>query len=118
VVGTSFAFFHPTLQASIGMTVPRGELAGAVSLNIVTFNVARTVGPALGGALVAVGGAFSAFVFNIFAGFVSVVLLLAWRPSAEAGPPPAGAGIVAAIGEGLRWVRDSPQLRAVILRIF
>ena len=51
------ACFNPALAASIGGIVPRVELAAAVALNILAFNVARSLGPAVGGAIVAVGGA-------------------------------------------------------------
>jgi MFS family permease len=63
-LGIGTAFYNPAAQASLGATVPRPELAGAASLHILGFNVARTLGPALGGALVAFGGAVAAFVCN------------------------------------------------------
>jgi len=44
--GIGTAFYNPAAQASIGATVPRSELAGAASLNILGLNVARTLGPA------------------------------------------------------------------------
>lgn len=111
-LGVGTAFYNPAAQASIGATVPRGELAGAVSLNILGFNVARTLGPALGGGLVAVGGVFAAFAANALACLVAASTLLFWRtPEPEARP--ARSRIHKAMAEGLRCVRDIPALRTI-----
>jgi MFS family permease len=114
-LGMGTAFYNPAAQASIGATVPRPELAGAASLNILGFNVARTVGPALGGALVAFGGAVAAFTANAIACLAAAATLAFWRlPAREA--PAQRQRVHNAIAEGLRCVRDLPALRAVIAR--
>lgn len=115
-IGLNMAFYNPAAQASISRIVPREEIAGAVSLNILAFNVARTLGPAIGGALVAIGGALTAFVFNALSCIAAVILLLFWRPQSD--PPREGprARIPQAIGEGLRCVWNSPPLRAAQAR--
>src|SRR5207248_8005705 len=53
VVGTGFTFYLPAQQASINELVSRQELARAVALGAVAFNVARAIGPALAGAIAA-----------------------------------------------------------------
>jgi MFS family permease len=111
-LGVGTAFYNPAAQASIGATVPRGELAGAVSLNILGFNVARTLGPALGGLLVAFGGAFAAFAANALACLAAAATLAFWRLPARA-VQPSRSGIHKAMAEGLRCVRDLPALRAI-----
>jgi predicted MFS family arabinose efflux permease len=114
-LGIGTAFYNPAAQASIGATVPRPELAGAASLQILGFNVARTLGPALGGALVAFGGAVAAFMCNALACFAAVAILATWRlPARETAP--ARQRVHSAIAEGLRCVRDLPPLRAVMMR--
>ncbi|MEH3106487.1 MAG: MFS transporter [Sphingomonas fennica] len=114
-LGASVAFYNPCVQATIGEVVPREELGGAVSLNILGFNVARAAGPALGGAIVAAGGALSAFLFNTGAYAVAIaILLLAPRlPAAPRGPRrPIGA----VIGEGLAHAVRDAAIRAILLR--
>jgi MFS family permease len=114
-LGVGTAFYNPAAQASLGATVPRPELAGAASLQILGFNVARTLGPALGGALVAFGGAVAAFVVNAFACLAAALILAVWRLPAPA-VPSSRQRVHHAIAEGLRCVLDRPPLRAVMVR--
>src|SRR5690606_31413878 len=53
LIGCGAAFNMPAWQASVGDMVPRAELPGAVAFNSMGFNIARSVGPAIGGAIVA-----------------------------------------------------------------
>ncbi|WP_105564041.1 MFS transporter [Brevundimonas sp. MYb31] len=53
LIGCGTAFNGPAWQASVGDMVPREDLAGAVTLNSMGFNLARSVGPAIGGLIVA-----------------------------------------------------------------
>ncbi|HET9032822.1 MAG TPA: MFS transporter, partial [Dokdonella sp.] len=52
LIGCGMAFNAPAWQASVGDMVPRAELPGAVALNSMGFNLARSAGPAIGGAIV------------------------------------------------------------------
>jgi MFS family permease len=113
-LGVATAFSTPATQASLGLTVPREELAGAAGLNILGFNVARTLGPAAGGAIVAGGGPFAAFLCNLVACVAAVAILLSWNPPRRDGRP--GASLLGSMTEGLRVVRDRPELRAIALR--
>ena len=113
-LGGGVAFFNPALQASIGGIVPRAELAGAVALYILAFNVARSLGPAIGGVIVAAGGSSAAFVVNA-ASYVAVILvLLLWRPAP--GPARAREPIRHVIASGLRFVAGSRPVRTILLR--
>lgn len=108
------ACFNPALAASIGSIVPRVELAAAVALNILAFNVARSLGPAVGGAIVAVGGARTAFVANALSYLAVIVILWRWRPQVP--PPTTRPALLAAIGEGFRHARHSREVRTILLR--
>ncbi|HWW65799.1 MAG TPA: MFS transporter [Sphingomonadaceae bacterium] len=110
------AFFNPAIQASIGDIVPRAELAGAVALNILAFNVARSLGPALGGVIVAVGGSSMAFVINAASYVAVIVVLLLWRPKVSLSGVKSPMG--KAIGDGLRFVFHSSPVRTIIARAF
>lgn len=117
LIGCGTALNNPAWQSSVGDMVPRQDVPAAVTLNSVAFNIARSVGPAIGGAVVAASGAFAAFAINA----VSYVALLAvlWRwnpPKVERLLPRETLGI--AMTAGLRYVAMSPNIRSVILRAF
>ena len=116
-LGIGTAFYNPAAQASIGATVPRPELAGAASLNILGFNVARTLGPAIGGGIVAFGGPFAAFAANALACLAAAATLAFWRLPDD-GARPDRTRIHRSMAEGLRCVRDLPALRAIVCRAF
>lgn len=108
------ACFNPALAASIGGIVPRVELAAAVALNILAFNVARSLGPAAGGAIVAVGGAKAAFVVNAFSYLAVIVILWRWHPGSSASDQrPA---LVSAIAEGFCHACRTREVRIILLR--
>ncbi len=108
------ACFNPALAASIGGIVPRAELAAAVALNILAFNVARSLGPAIGGAIVAAGGARAAFVANALSYLAVIVILWRWRP--QPAPRPERRRLLTVIGEGFRFAKGSPPVRTIMLR--
>jgi MFS family permease len=108
------ACFNPALSASIGGIVPRAELAAAVALNILAFNVARSLGPGLGGAIVAAGGPKAAFVANALSYFAVIVILWRWRPEpTERGPR---RRLATVIGEGFAFVGQSSEVRTILVR--
>ena len=75
LIGCGSAFNGPAWQASVGDMVPRADLPGAVALNGMGFNLARSVGPAIGGAIVAVAGAAAAFTVNA-ASYIALITVL------------------------------------------
>jgi predicted MFS family arabinose efflux permease len=115
LIGCGSAFNSPAWQASVGDMVPRPELAGAVALNSMGFNIARSVGPAIGGAIVAAAGVATAFTVNA-ASYVALVAVLArWRPPrAPQLLPRESLGL--AMAAGVRYVAMSPAIGSVLLR--
>ena len=79
LIGCGTALNGPAWQASVGDMLPREDLPGAVALNSMGFNIARSVGPAIGGAIVAVAGAAAAFTVNAFSYVALIFVLLRWR---------------------------------------
>ncbi|MBO9574759.1 MAG: MFS transporter [Sphingobium sp.] len=116
LLAAGVACFNPALAASIGGIVPRVELAAAVALNILAFNAARSLGPAIGGAIVAAGGAKAAFVTNALSYLAVIVILFRWRP--EAAPRPERRPLLAVIGEGFRYAMRSREIRTIMARAF
>lgn len=115
LIGCGAAFNAPAWQASVGDMVPRGELSGAVTLNSMGFNIARSSGPAIGGVIVAAAGAAAAFAVNAVSYIALLVVLSRWRrPPTTRLLPPETLGV--AVRAGVRYVAMSPPIRVVLLR--
>ena len=107
----------PTWQAIMPDLVPNTELPAAIALNSVGFNLARAVGPALGGAVVAAVGAGSAFILNAISFVGVMVVLYLWRRMPDRQPQPLSTERVgAAMLAGMRYVRFAPPIHSVLLR--
>ncbi len=117
LIGCGTALHNPSWQASIGDIVPRADIPSAVTLNSMAFNLMRSIGPAIGGLIVASVGAAGAFALNA-ASYVPLVAALArWkRRRAPSALPREGFGV--AMSAGLRFVAMSPNLVRVIGRAF
>ena len=115
LIGAAFTFYLPTQQAMINDLVPHAELSPAVALGAVAFNVARAAGPAIAGALAAWLSSGSALLISalLFAGMI--VAVRNWRRRAPA-MPGIPETLLSGVQSGLRYVRHSPALRALILR--
>lgn len=108
-LGVASALDTPARQAFVSELVAADELPNAVSLNSATFNVARIVGPALAGLLIAAAGTGWVFLLNA-ASYVAVVAgLLAMRRSELRIRPPV-ARAAGQLREGLAYVRERPGL--------
>ncbi|WP_374291805.1 MFS transporter [Paenirhodobacter enshiensis] len=115
LIGCGTALFNPSWQASMGDIVPRAELPSAVSLNSMSFNMMRSLGPAVGGMIVAIAGAAAAFLCNALSYIPLIWALLRWKPAYPAAAlPPESLG--SALGAGLRYVLMSPALLRVMGR--
>ena len=105
----------PAWQAIMPELVPRSELPAAIALNSVGFNLARAVGPALGGLVVGVLSPGAAFLLNAISFVAVLVVLYLWpRPPKKTDRNPESVG--SAILAGLRYVRFEPALHAVLVR--
>src|SRR5437899_7422283 len=105
----------PTWRAVLPEMVKKEDLATASALNGIEFNLARAVGPALAGVIIAVAGVGAAFALNVVS-FVGVIVLVArWKrpPRHRTTPPETLAGATVA---ALRYVRFSPSLRVLVVR--
>jgi MFS family permease len=111
LIGCGAAFLAPAWQASMGDLVPRIQIATAIMANAVGFNLARSLGPAIGGAIVAAAGAVVAFIINAVSYLGIIATLLRWRPQrtrSELPPEPLGS----AIAGGLRYVAPASTVGA------
>lgn len=115
LIGCGTAFNGPAWQASVGDMVPRATLPGAVALNSMGFNIARSLGPAIGGVIVAAAGAAAAFAINAVTYVGLIAVLAGWRPERTPRALPRE-DIGTAMGAGVRYVAMSPNLRIVLAR--
>ncbi|MDI1451123.1 MFS transporter [Polyangium sp. 6x1] len=114
-LGLGAALSAPLWPAILPSLVDRSEHASAVTLAGVAVNVARAIGPALGGIGLALAGSGPVYSFNVLAFSVVVVQVLRWKPPVtKATLPPER--VVGAIVAGLRFARRAPALRAVLAR--
>lgn len=116
VIACCAACFGPAMGASIRTAIPGGELAAAVALNILIFNAARAIGPALGGGIVGAGGAQIAFAGA--AGFYAAALALYLRWQSGPAPQASGLKLKGMIAEGLRAAAQSREIRTILARAF
>jgi len=115
LLGCGVALYGPAWQSSVGEQVPRADLPAAVALNSVSFNIARTAGPAIGGVIVAKAGPPAAFLVNAVSYVGLIVVLCLWRrPRPAPFLPPEN--MLMAMGAGLRYARLSPEIRTVLIR--
>jgi len=115
LLGCGTALHNPPWQASMGDIVPRADLPAAVTLNSMGFNLMRSVGPAVGGLIVATSGVAAAFLANAVSHVVLIGALLRWKPLYPPRNLPRES-FVSAMSAGLRYVSMSPNLMTVMFR--
>jgi len=113
LMGIGAVMNDPAWQAITPDVVSASRHASAVALNSAGFNVARAVGPALGGLVVAAAGAGWSFLLNAASFFGVIIFLHRWKREPQAMP---ARGIREAIFEGFRYVRGAPEVRSVLIR--
>lgn len=115
LIDSGTALNSPSWQASVGDMVPRAKVPAAVALNSMGFNITRSVGPAIGGVIVAAAGAAAAFAANAVSYIGLIVVLFRWKAE-EAAPTLPRESLGAAMGAGLRYVAMSPNIGKVLVR--
>jgi len=119
-LGITNAFGNPAQQALVPEIVGRDLVGNAVALNSIQFNVARLVGGAIGGVLVATLGIAPTMFLNAASYLPAIAVLATLRPAhalsrsrsgASPGPRPAVAGEIAA---GIRFALGTPPIRKTL----
>lgn len=117
MVGAGRALYYPGWQSMVFEFFPREKTPAAFAINTGNLNIARSLGPAIGGAIVAAAGAFLAFLVAALSNVSVLFVASRWniaRPSNDLPPEPFGSAIMA----GLRYIALSPTLLTVIARSF
>ncbi|WP_084223949.1 MFS transporter [Kitasatospora cheerisanensis] len=109
--GGFFAVSSPARSSMIPRLVPREQLTSANALNTIGMNLGQTVGPMLGGIAIAAYGAQAAYLVDTVA--FTATLYAMWRLPAMR--PQTVSGKRATVLDGLRFLRDQPNLRTSFL---
>src|SRR5712672_2686727 len=115
VVGCGMALFGPAWQSSVSEQVPAETLPAAVALNGISYNIARSFGPAIGGIVVATAGAVAAFAVNAVLYLPLMIVLFLWNRTNEPSRLPREK-LNRAIVSGVRYIANSPSIRIVLTR--
>lgn len=115
VVGSGWALMDPAWQSSISEQVPSEALPAAVAVNGISYNIARSVGPAVGGIVVATAGAVAAFALNALLCLPLMVALLLWKRVPQPSRLPRET-LSRAIVSGVRYITNSPSIKIVLTR--
>lgn len=116
-IGCGTALHNPSWQASMGDLVPREDLPGAVTLNSMSYNLMRSIGPAVGGLIVALAGAAFAFAVNAVSYIALIRALARWKPERVVSTLPRES-FGSALSVGLGYIALSPNLLKVMCRSF
>lgn len=113
ITGLAQAFGGPAYQSLIPTLVGKEHLPNAVALNSIQFNLARVVGPIVAGVILGTFGMTACFGLNGISFLFVIAAILALRDVHV--PPTATEKMLDQMKDGLRYVRDSPNLRTVTM---
>ncbi len=117
------AMNNPAWQAIVPELVPRSQLAEAISLNSAGYNLARAVGPALGGLSMAflaslMAGAGMVFAINAASFVFVIVMLYTWKRQPLHTTDLPAERMLGSIRAGLRYIQHAPEIRGILIRAF
>lgn len=113
--GIGAALMAPTWQSIVPELVPRADLKSAVALNSLGINIARSIGPATGGLLLAAFGAAVTYGADVLSYVFVIAALIWWRRVPDA-QDALSENFTGAFRAGLRYARASRELHVVLLR--
>ena len=116
ILGCAMALDNPTRQAFVSELVGPDDLANAVALNSSVFNATRIIGPSVAGVLIAAFGLTWPFALNAASYLAVLGMLVMMRPDQFFLPKlRARSGVFREIGEGLRYIRNTPDALLICL---
>ncbi len=117
LLGCVTAFDTPARQTFVSDLVADADLSNAVALNSTSFNLARMIGPALAGAMIAGAGSGWVFLINALS-FAAVIWSLRLLRVDQLQPVMRAAGRRGGLAEGFLYIWRRPDLKAVLLMLF
>ena len=116
ITGVGAAFATPAWQAIIPRLVPRNTLGSAITLNGVSINIARAIGPALGGFILAAAGAVATVLIDAVSYLAVVTALVWWHATATQADTLPRERLIGAMRASVRFALHSTPLRHILLR--
>lgn len=116
VVGTAQSFGGPAYSALVPSLVEKEDVPNAIALNSIQFNLARVIGPVIGGLAMKYAGAGWCFFLNSLS-FLAVIISLL-RLHINFSPPRTGESILASMKQGFKFIRDQGAMATLILIAF
>lgn len=116
ITGVGSAFATPAWQAIVQRLVPRDTLAPAIALNGVSINIARAIGPALGGFILAAAGAVATVLLDAVSYLAVVTALVWWRAAVTQADMLPRERLSGAMRAGVRFALHSMPLRHTLFR--
>ncbi|QJX46653.1 MFS transporter [Hymenobacter taeanensis] len=117
VLGIGAAINAPVWQTVTVELVPRRVLGFAITLNGVSNNIARAIGPAIGGVIIAYYSPGWVFLVNAVSFLGTFAVIYTWKRQADVTSGPAE-NFMGALRAGMRYVQYSPAIYAVLFRTF
>src|SRR6266446_615345 len=115
LLGIGTAMSNPVWQAITPELVRPTDLPAAITLSVVGINVARAIGPALGGCIIGASGPWAVFFLNAASFIAIMVVVCPWRPAPRRSKLPPE-DIIGAMRAGTLYLRNSPELQTVMVR--
>jgi MFS family permease len=115
IIGAGSAFAMPAWQAIVPRLVPRDTLSSAIVLNGVSMNIARAIGPALGGFILAAAGAVATAFLDAISYLAVAAALLWWRASTTQDDALPRERLTGAMRAGIRFALHSAPLRHTLI---
>jgi MFS family permease len=113
--GIANSAYSPIRLALIPDLVKQSQFPSAVAISAVIFNTSRFVGPGLAGTIVSLWGLGFAYIANAVTYLPVILSLLIIRTNRQRPQPEKNQKYLAQLVEGLRYTRDHPTIRQVIL---
>jgi MFS family permease len=113
ITGIAWTFTEPVRQSMIPNVVPKKDLANAIALNSGGFNLMKIIGPALGGAMIALFGASGNFFIQAIA-YVGVLMMIHWMHVPPTSEHARQASAFANLKEGFAYVWSTPAVLALM----
>ncbi len=119
LLGTFNAIMRPAWSASVLDFAPIEQLPNSVTLNTLSTNITRAVGPALGGFIIYLSGPTAIFTFNALSFIVLIITIYRWKPNTQKKQSSIPVErFFGAFKSGLRYVGNTRALRHVLARSF
>ena len=114
VTGVAWTFTEPVRQSMIPSIVPKRDLANAIALNSGGFNLMKVMGPALGGAMIALFGAGGNFFVQAVA-YIGVLIMIYWMHVPPTPDEARRSSALANLKEGFSYVWSTPAVLALMI---